>query len=162
MPRLSVVLLACLAAVSLARPAGAQVVIESAPGAEGASMEPTYYLNTETARILPANLMYVSLAGGYDRGLSTASLRFDRGMGAGGELQLLLAGLFGPNVVPVGEGPALGNLHWDVGLGYKQRVAILGPWDVALHGYFNGTTSLPRVYGVQLDLPCTTELGPGD
>lgn len=158
MYRFTAGMLACLAAIALAPAAQAQVVIETAPGAEGASMEPTGYLNAETARILPAHLQYVSLGAGYGpiaAGFGTVgSLLYNRGMGAGGELQFAVApSWLGATVAtPAGMG-------WNFALGYKQRMAVAGAWDLALHGDASYT---PFGYGLLLDLPSTAQWGPGD
>lgn len=136
-----------------ALPAAAQVVIEEAPGAAGASMEPTFFLNTETARILPANLNVVSLAGGAFPAFYSGNLAYARGMGAGGELRVNAA-LLKPLMQITPPPP----LVYGGGVGYKQRVAIAGPFDVALAAQAAYYTTP----GLQVGLPLTAMAGPGD
>lgn len=153
-----------LALVAIAAPAQAQVIIEEAPGSQGASMEPTFYLNTETARILPDGLQYVSIAGGTLIAQNTASLEYNRGMGAGGELEATIAGLWYTSMGATSSGfGSRTTFYPDAALGYKQRVAVLGGWDAAVNGkaFYQSPNSLPS-YGVQLGAPFTTLWGPGD
>ncbi|HEY9721231.1 MAG TPA: hypothetical protein V6D47_04410, partial [Oscillatoriaceae cyanobacterium] len=150
--------LAALALVlsATAVPARSQVIIEEAPGSQGASMEPTFFLNTETARIMPGGLQYLSLAAGNLLTANALGIEYNRGMGAGGELQAnVSAGLYLPY--------AKAMIDPDVGLGYKQRIAILGNWDVAINGQgsyapYNSSFAAEAMLG----LPFTTEWGPGD
>lgn len=153
-----------LALVAMGAPAQAQVIIEEAPGSQGASMEPTFFLNTETARILPGGLQYVSIAGGSSFTRNDVSLGFNRGMGAGGELQVTASGLWATTLYRAPGSPATSTtFHPNFALGYKQRVAVLGGWDAALNGkaFYQSPSNLPS-YGFQVSLPFTTLLGPGD
>lgn len=147
-------LVVALAVLAFAVPAQAQVVIEEAPGAADSSMEPTHFLTTETARILPANLNVIGIGVGGVLPYATANFQYGRGMGAGGELRL--------NAATVLQQPSTGSVTFGGGLGYKQRLAIAGPFDVALEGY-GAYYQLPTAsYNFQAGLPATAVLGPGD
>jgi hypothetical protein len=150
--------LAAAALLALSLPAQAQVIIEEAPGAEGASMEPTSFLNTETARILPANLNIIGLGLGTGFPHMAGNFQYARGLGAGGELQLNVAYqmMLQPGLTGT-PAPGPGG-----GLGYKQRVAIAGPFDIALAAYGAYYTAGTPQVGLQIGLPATTVLGPGD
>lgn len=149
-----------LALVAIAAPARAQVIIEEAPGSQGASMEPTFYLSTETARILPHGLQYVSLAGGSFVAQNALSLEYDRGMGAGGELEASVTGQQNFGIVAAGTAV---TYKPSVGVGYKQRIAVLNAWDAALNGkaYYQPQAGFPY-YGLLVGVPFTTLWGPGD
>lgn len=141
-----------LAAPALAQSRPGVVVLTPGARTAGAStqQQPTSFLTTETATVLPDGLAYISTGATFGGGL----LNYQRGMGGGGELDVV-AGLN----LTTGAATTFGA---GVGAGWKQMFSSVGAMGVAANGnvFVGGIGATPTI-AAQLGLPLTFGAGMG-
>lgn len=150
--------LSALIALATGAPAMAQGMVVLAPGGSSmnnTSSQPTQFLNTDTAQVLPDGQGYLMVGGGGAAAAANmpmmmqgtvpgAALNYMRGMGNNGEFSFGLG--LGYNTNP-------SAFQGAVGLGWKQSFSsmIAGNIALGLGGVGSGTTTLNGMVGLPIN-----------
>ncbi|HEY9720662.1 MAG TPA: hypothetical protein V6D47_01530 [Oscillatoriaceae cyanobacterium] len=150
--------LSALLALGVSAPAMAQGMVVLAPGggtASNTSSQPTQFLNTDTAQVLPDGQGYLMVGGGaapmanmpamMTGTVPGAALNYMRGMGNNGEFS------FGLGLGYMSNPSAFNGA---IGLGWKQSFSqmVAGNIALGLGGVGSGTTTLDGMVGLPISV----------
>lgn len=136
------------------QPAAAEPLMHPSP-ANHTDLAPTVFLDTETARTLPQGFGYIEIGAGYALVGRSIGLSVRRGLNEGGELKIH-GGLFD-------QGNDPNRYTYEIGVGWKQHLFGVGPFDAAVNGDFAyWQPGFPVSYGVLVGLPLTMPVNPGE
>jgi hypothetical protein len=145
------VALAAVMAVGMAGPAMAKQSVSIPPGSSSnwVQQQPTSFLNTDVAQVLPDDLAYISAGGNLVA--PRANLLYARGMGNGGELGLGVNAQF----------PFGGSFNGDFAAAWKQQIMRGANLAVAVRPALQLGFTGPVTLGAGVGLPFTLDAGNG-